>query len=289
MSHLWPRQADFKLWPHWRGEIIDNRLSRRNFIASGAGAVILGVGSSNSSEPPKTVPGGHVMKTIGVLGGLGPQATMDFEARVHRVAQRLIPPHLNAGYPPMVVYYCRHPPVLLTDTGTPQLPIRPDPRLLDAAKRLGALADFLVIPSNTPHLVQAEIEQAAGRKVVSIVEATLAEVRRRQWKRVGVLGLGEPVVYTRPLAELAIACEIIDAGPRATLDAAIFRLMEGRNDAESFAVARQAVTALRDRGVDGVILGCTEIPLLLREAADEEDLMNPSQLLAEAAVKAAMM
>ena len=87
----------------------------------------------------------------------------------------------------------------VSDMGTPQLPIRPDPRLLDAVQQLGALADFLVFPSNSPHFVQAEIEQAAGRKVVSIVEATLADVRRRQWKRVGVLGLGEPVVYTRPL------------------------------------------------------------------------------------------
>ena len=47
------------------------------------------------------------MMTIGVLGGLGPQATMDFEARVHRVAQELIAPNVNSGYPPMVVYYYR--------------------------------------------------------------------------------------------------------------------------------------------------------------------------------------
>ena len=73
---------------------------------------------------------------------------MDFEARVHRVAQRLLPPNGNGGYPPMVVYYCRHPPVLMTDTGTPQSPFRPDPRLLEAAKRLGGPADFLLIPSN---------------------------------------------------------------------------------------------------------------------------------------------
>ena len=47
------------------------------------------------------------MKTIGVLGGLGPQATMDFEARVHAVSRRLIPGRGNGGYPPMVVYYHR--------------------------------------------------------------------------------------------------------------------------------------------------------------------------------------
>ena len=47
------------------------------------------------------------MKTVGVLGGLGPQATMEFEALVHDVAQRLISQRVNAGYPPMLVYYFR--------------------------------------------------------------------------------------------------------------------------------------------------------------------------------------
>jgi aspartate racemase len=228
------------------------------------------------------------VKTIGVLGGLGPQATMDFEARVHRAAHRLVPPSLNGGYPPMVVYYCRHPPVLVTDTGAPQLPVRPDPRLFEAAKRLGTLADFLVIPANGPHLFQAEIERAAGRKVLSMVEATLEEVRRRRWTRVGVLGLGEPVIYTRPLAQLGIACQTIDGEQRDGLDGAIFRLMEGRDDAGSAALARGAVATLRARGVEGVILGCTEIPLLLREFAGETDLINPAQLLADAAVRAAL-
>ena len=153
-------------------------LSRRQFIAVGAGAVVLEAGTSSGGEDAEAVPGGKVMKTIGVLGGLGPQATMDFEARIHRVAQRLIPPNKNGGYPPMVVYYCRHPPGLLTEEGKLQLPFRPDPRLLEAAKRLGNLADFLVITSNTPHLFQAEIEQAAGRKVLSMIDTTLDEVQR---------------------------------------------------------------------------------------------------------------
>jgi aspartate racemase len=228
------------------------------------------------------------MKTIGVLGGLGPQATMDFEARAHRAAQRLIPPDKNHGYPPMVVYYYRHGPALLTAEGKPMIPYRPDPRLLEAARRLGSLADFLVITSNSVHLLHAEIEQAAGRKVLNMIEATLAEVRRRGWRRVGVLTLSRPVVYAQPLARDRIACETLDAEVQAALDAAIFRVMEGRDDAGSAAAARRAVAALRASGVDGVILGCTELPLLLREDAEAEDLINPGQLLAEAAVKRAL-
>ena len=55
------------------------------------------------------------MRTIGVLGGIGPQATMDFETRVHAEARCLLKPHLNEGYPPMVTVYLRHAPVLLGD------------------------------------------------------------------------------------------------------------------------------------------------------------------------------
>ena len=62
------------------------------------------------------------MKTIGVLGGLGPQATMDFEVRVHRESQRRIPPRQGCGYPPMIVHYHRHPPFRVDDDGHPHVP-----------------------------------------------------------------------------------------------------------------------------------------------------------------------
>jgi aspartate racemase len=125
--------------------------------------------------------------------------------------------------------------------------------------------------------------------VVSMVDATLDEVRRREWKRVGVLGRGEPRVYAHRLAAMDVACETIDRGLRAHLDAAIFRLMEGRVDAESVAAAHDAVAALRGRNVDGIIPGCTQVPLLLGVAADNDaELVNPAELLAAAAVKAAL-
>jgi aspartate racemase len=138
-------------------------------------------------------------------------------------------------------------------------------------------------------MLQAEIEQASGRKVLSMIETTLGELRKRQWHRVGVLGLGEPRIYTAPLDAMGLAFETLDAGERPALDAAIFRVMEGRDTAEDAATARAAVADLRARGVQGVILGCTEIPLLLGAEADEAaDLINPAHLLAEAAVQAAI-
>jgi aspartate racemase len=228
------------------------------------------------------------LKTIGVLGGIGPQATMEFETRVHQVAQRLITPQQNAGYPPMVVYYHRHPPVLVDENFLAQLPIQPDPRFLEAARKVGAVCDFIVITSNGAHALQSEIERAADRKVLSMIDVTLEEISRRGWKKVGVLGLGEPRIYTKPLGEMKVGCEIIDGAQRAKLDRTIFKVMEGRTDAELVAIGRDALKTLRARKVDGIILGCTELPVLLRENLNETDLLNPTELIAEAAVKYAL-
>lgn len=228
------------------------------------------------------------MKTIGVLGGIGPQATMDFEQRLHQAAQRLIPRRGNSGYPPLVVYYHRRPPVLVDEAGQSIVPLVPDPQLLDGARKLGQIADFLVITSNGAHMLQPAIEAAAGRPVLSMIKTTVAAVRQRGWRQVGVLSLFGPHVYNRPLDEAGIRWESITSELQAPLDQAIMQVMDGSNDTESTAHARRAVAMLRSRGVDGIILGCTEIPLLLQADLGEADLLNPGALLAEAAVRQAI-
>lgn len=229
------------------------------------------------------------MKVIGVLGGLGPQATMDFEARIHAVAQQLAPPDANPDYPPMVVYYYRGSAFLAGEGHRPVLPLRADPHLLDAAKKLGACADFLVITSNGVHLVKDAIEEASGLAVLSMIEVTLEEMSRRGWKRVGVVTFGPPTVYTAPLEKLGIAYECIPQELNGRLREAIIKYHAGREEAEDRAITRKAIVVLRNQGVDGIILGCTEIPLLLQEEADALDLLDPAQILAEAAVRYALI
>ena len=229
------------------------------------------------------------MKRVGVLGGISPQATMDFEERVHRVSQRLVPQDWNFGYPPMVVWYHRRLPIRVGDDFRPLVPMQVDPELVEAARWLGKAVDFLVIPCNAAHIGVAEIEAAAGCPVLSMVDAAISEVARRGWRRAGVMGFGSaPVVYTEPLRRNGVACEAIDATRQARLDAAIRALMEGRPGPADRDAARSAVATLRASRVDGVVLGCTEIPLLLGEEAEADDLVSPLTILAEATVRAAI-
>jgi aspartate racemase len=228
------------------------------------------------------------MKRMGVLGGISAQATMDFEARVHRVSQRLLPQHWNGGYPPMVVWYHRRLPIRVDPDGRPIVPREVDPQLLDAAAALGRAVDFLVIPCNSAHVGLRQITEAAGCPVLSMIDIALEDVARRGWTRVGVLGFsGAPAVYLDPLRRRGLSCETIDATAQARLDGAIQAVMEGREGTAETAVALAAVGALRAKAAEGTVLGCTEIPLLLREAGEAGDLVNPVALLAEAAVRLA--
>ncbi|HLX31791.1 MAG TPA: amino acid racemase [Gaiellaceae bacterium] len=228
------------------------------------------------------------MKTVGVLGGLGPQATMQFEALVHGVAQRSIPQNANGGYPPMFVYYFRDVPFVANAAGAPELPLRPSAVFLSAASELGRVADFLVITSNFLHVFQAQIEAAAGCEVLSMVDLAIEQVAELGWQRVGVLGFGDPLVYTDRLSAAGVEIETINGERRRSLDEAIVSVMEGRLDDQAALAAKSALSELRERRVDGTILACTEIPLLLGHSAGASDLIDPLPLLAEATVRRAL-
>jgi aspartate racemase len=104
-----------------------------------------------------------------------------------------------------------------------------------------------------------------------------------------VLGFaGPPQPHVDALGRRGIRCEGVDWTAQAALDAGIRAVAEGRDCAADARAARTAVDRLRALPVDGVVLGCTEIPLLLGEDAEAEDLVSPAALLAEAAVRMAI-
>jgi aspartate racemase len=228
-----------------------------------------------------------IVETIGILGGFGPEATTVFENRILTEARALVPPDKGFGYPPVVGVHLRHAPILLGDDGRARQPLQVDPRLLDAARRLGGWADFLVIVANTPHLFVEEIAAAAGRDVLSMIDVVVDELRDRPGP-VGLLGLGVPQTYTERFDREGI--EFVAAPPevRAPLDDAIFRTMELSVTETHRAAARTAVQNLRVAGARTIVLGCTEIPLLLGPEAEGPDLVDPGALLARAAVRRAI-
>jgi aspartate racemase len=228
------------------------------------------------------------MKTIGILGGFGPDATLEIEAEILRESRRLLPQRFNQGYPPVVTVHLRHPPILLENGVPPEGPFRVDPRVLETARRLGEWADFLIIGANTPHLFVDEIAAAAGREVLSMVDLVMDDVRRSGPGRVGLLGLGVPGAYVNRFESEGVPFVVPPDDVRGALDEAIYRTLEGATTDRHGRAAHAAVDWLRGHPARPIVMGCTEIPLLLGEAADAPDLINPGRLLARAAVRKAI-
>lgn len=229
------------------------------------------------------------MKRIGVIGGFGQWATLDILSRILKASAVNVPQYGNRGYPPIDLRMVNRAPMKLNEDGSFPEVLEPSPELLEAARFVGEQADFLILPSNTPHLFTREIEEAAGKPLLSIVDVTVDEVVRRNCRRVGVIAIGltlDKRLYQNPLEERGIESVVLPAELAERLDnEGIYPVQEGASPSDVAQVAHEAVEYLRKQKVDGIILGCTEVPILLGQVAEDSDIINPSQLLAEAAIK----
>ncbi|HSX18029.1 MAG TPA: aspartate/glutamate racemase family protein [Candidatus Saccharimonadales bacterium] len=232
------------------------------------------------------------MKRIGVVGGFSQWATHDVIGRILKYSASRIPQYGNRGYPPMDQRWVNRAPMKLNTDGSMPAKLEPSDELLAAAKFVGNDSDFLIIPSNTPHFFKKEIEEAAGKSLLSIVDLAIEEVARRQSAKVGIMAIGPTLnrrLYQNPLEEKGFTTVVLSQELSEKLDEeGVYAIQEGVPAGKVGKVAFEALSYLRKQGSDSVILGCSEIPILLGADSEAPYIINPSQLLAEAAVEKAL-
>ena len=233
-----------------------------------------------------------VMRRIGIIGGFGQWATQDIVNRILKASVVRVPQYGNRGYPPMDIRIVNQAPMKLNPDGSFPDELEPDPSLLEAARFVGTHSDFLILPSNTPHLFKRQIEEASGKPLLSIIDVTVNEVKKRKYKRVGIIAIGLTLkkrLFQDPLDLIGVESVTLPEDMSQAMDEeGIWELQEGAEANDVNASTKAAVAYLREKAVDGIILGCTEIPILLGDEAEATDIINPSQLLAEAAVDRAL-
>jgi aspartate racemase len=230
------------------------------------------------------------MKTVGVIGGMGQWATLDIINRIFKASvDHPVPQYGNRGYPELVMQCVNKAPMVLNPDGSYPKKLQPSNSLLEAAEFIGKSSDFIVMTSNTAHIFAQQIQEYAGKELISLVDLAVAEAKKRKYARVGVLAIG--VTLREKLFQNALAIEgIVFVTLPAQLekdleDKAIYPLQEGAKHQDIGNEAAQAVEYLRNNKVDGIILGCTELPILLGDAANDPDIINPSQLLADEVIR----
>jgi len=152
-------------------------------------------------------------------------------------------------------------------------------------------ADFAISPDNTIHQAFDLVVKKSPIPWLHIAEEVAAEAKRQNYKCLGVLGtrfLVEGPVYPVKLEAIGIEHRIPESKHRERINAIIFdELVYGRFSAKARAYFSEVIGELKNQGCDAVVLGCTEIPLLVSQKDSPLPTLDSTRLLARAALKKA--
>ncbi len=153
-------------------------------------------------------------------------------------------------------------------------------------------AELIVLCTNTMHKVISSIEEAVSVPVLHIADATAKEIRANHLHTVGLLGTKytmEQNFYKERIQGSGIEVLIPEAAERDIINEIIFNeLCLGEINDTSKVKYRQAIQNLINRGAEGIILGCTEIGLLIQDEDAAVPLFDTAKIHVEAAVKQAL-
>jgi aspartate racemase len=235
-----------------------------------------------------TAPEKRPIKTIGIIGGVSWASSIEY----YRIMNELVRDKLGGVNSAQILMFSIEfgefsKQERLADKGDWTLMTQ---TILDAARRLQrGGADFIVIASNTLNSLAPTVEQEVGLPVLHIADATGAAVRRKGLRTVALLGTKytmEQPFYRDRLKKYGIRVVIPNEKERDYINAVIFdELCANRIKKESREGYQKIIERLsKEDGAEGVILGCTEIPLLIRQKDVAIPVFDTTAIHSEAAV-----
>jgi aspartate racemase len=237
--------------------------------------------SSKKKEEKRSAP---AEKVIGIIGGIGPEATIDlFKKIVKATPARIDQEHMR----------------ILIDCN-PKIPDRVKAIFEQTESPVGALiataqnleragADFLLIPCNAAHYYHGEVAKKVSVPVLHMIEET-ARYCQRRFPAVKIFGLlagsSTVVLDLYPKAFARVQKEILTPGPETQEEImrCIYEIKAGNLGPRVRENFLRAARALAEEGAGAILLGCTEIPLVLQDGDLPIPFIDPTQVLAEVSV-----
>ena len=226
------------------------------------------------------------MKCIGLLGGMSWESSLTYYRIINREVKRRLGPKHSAL---CVLYSVDFEPVeRMQHEGAWD---RIADLLCRCAKKLALCgAEVLVLCTNTMHAVADKIQESSGLDFLHIVDAAAQHIRRSGFTRIGLLGTRftmEGDFYRGRLRErFGIETVIPEEERRAGIHRIIYdELCQGILKDSSREYFLEAIEEMAGRGAQGVVLGCTEIPLLVKQESCRVPLFDTTALHARAAVE----
>ncbi len=227
-------------------------------------------------------------KKIGILGGLTPESTVTYYQHIVRRYQELFGNH---SYPEIIIYSVSFQKFEDWMDGEDWGSV--EEALLSCLESLSAAgADFAIIATNTMHIVFDELREQSPIPLISIIETTAEAIEREGVNTVGLLGTRftmEKPFYREGLERHGIKVIVPEKVDRDYINKVVFEeLSRGILRPESRHRFLEIIEGLMRRGAQGMVLGCTEIPLLVTPEHTSVKLFDTATLHAEKALEYAI-
>jgi len=225
-------------------------------------------------------------KIIGILGGMGPEATIDLFYKIIKFT----PAEKDQDHLRIII------------DNNPKIPDRTAailgkgkdllPALQETAKNLEkAGADFIIIPCNTAHYFLPLIQESVKIPILNMIEEAAEETQQRipQIQKVGLLasiGTYKTEIYHQQFKKFNIEVISPEEKDKEEVMKAIYAVKAGNLSEGIKKNILKIAQKLVDKGAEAIIAGCTEIPLILKEGDVSVPIIDPTQVLAKAIRKA---
>lgn len=216
---------------------------------------------------------------IGMIGGIGPESTVDYYKRLIELCQKNT---RDGNYPEIIINSINMTAMLqlVADKNWDGL-ITMLTEAVDSLKRAGA--DFAFIASNTPHVVFEDVKRISPIPLISIVEATKMTAQKLGLKKIGLLGTiftMQSSYYQTVFEQSRITLIVPNEEEQKYIQQKLFSEIEHGVFLEDTrnGLLNIIQRLIRDESIDGVILGCTELPLILTKDAYGIPFLNTTEI-----------
>jgi aspartate racemase len=225
------------------------------------------------------------MRTVGIIGGLGPETTAHFYLKVifssFEKNKEFRPAMLVWNVP--LPYKIEEEFITKAQGEEKYLPF-----LIDAAQRLEkGGADFIVIPCNSVHIFIDEVRKAVNIPVLSVIDETIYFLKEKNIKDVGILATSATIrkkLYEEKLLENDIHVKLPDDDDQSRMGSIINHLVHSRHTDQDKIELIKIIEKLSKKEVKTLILACTDLQLLVPEFKDMK-IYDTMEILAEATVR----
>lgn len=218
---------------------------------------------------------------VGVLGGMGPQASIRFYNDVIEISIKSYNVKTNGEFPHILLDNIPVPD-LVKDRKSQEMTVSLVSKEATKLKKAGA--KFIVMPCNTMHLYAKEIKSHAKIKFVSMIDSVVEKVQKDKVTTVGILGTQTTIssgLYANVLEKKGIKVIIADEKDNKVIANIIHKVIAGKETSQDRAKFQAIAKKLQKKGAEAVILGCTELPLLLSNKKSAIKFYDSPRILAE--------